>query len=426
MSSRTPGSLPARQPAGGIHLHWPIRWWVMGSVLLVLWVVANLDKVGLSVIVTNRDYLKALGIAGAPVRIGLLFTAFTVATVASSVLAGWAVDRWGSRRAAAVGATLWGVSMAVGALASTYGGALASRLLLGMAEAVVWPLSNRWVRQWYPAQERTRAQALALMGLFLGPALAGPVLAGAMASGGWRAAFWVSAAISVAVVLPVIGLTRETPADHPWVSAAERAPIADTSPAAAESAWAFLGRGPYWAAVIAYVCAGILFFGVSSWLPTYLQHRGAGNVGAWTGLAWGMACLGLLAAGTIADKTRRPAATGSLALAAGAIFLAVLARGGDPGWMAVAAGVVLAADGAATAISQALLQRFVPAAGVGRATGVLVTCGSLVGGLAPTAMGWLVQHAGGSFASAFFALGAAAAVGATALAWVWATEAPRR
>src|SRR6185312_14630971 len=50
------------------------RWFFILMPVLVFWIVASIDKLGVSVIVTNRGFLQDMGLLGNPAAIGLLGT----------------------------------------------------------------------------------------------------------------------------------------------------------------------------------------------------------------------------------------------------------------------------------------------------------------------------------------------------------------
>ena len=397
------------------------RWIYIAPTVLIFWIIANIDKLGISVIAANPVFLKAMGLIGQPARIGLLFTAFTFVTGLSNFGAGFVVDRLGARRSALISLAVWTVTMTLGGLSSSYGEVLLSRMLLGISEASLWPLSNKFVRSWFPAQERGRAQAAWVSGLYLGPAIAAPVIVAVVGSGGWQDAFFLSALLSLVISLPMFFfLTRDEPASHFGVNAEERVLIERVS-AAPESPragfGAALGNYRYWLTVIAYVMAGVVFFGLGFWLPSYLlhaRHFSAGAVGGLTSFAWlmGLAAVALVA--VLSDRLGRPSVLGAASFFIGAVCLYVATTTQSAGLAVVMAGFGFAADAGATEATQVLLHRLVSREVVGRAAGIMVGCGATFGGFSPTIMGALVGLDHGSYGLAIGFLVLAMLVGTAA------------
>lgn len=96
------------------------RWFFLAPSIFFLWAVGNLDKVGISVIVTNDDFLQSMGLNGKSTEIGLLMTGFTVLYGLSSAFCGYVVDRIGPRFTAIIGLIIWTVSLVMGGLAGSY------------------------------------------------------------------------------------------------------------------------------------------------------------------------------------------------------------------------------------------------------------------------------------------------------------------
>jgi len=54
------------------------RWFFILMPVLVFWIVASIDKLGVSIIVTNHGFLQDMGLLNNPAAIGLLGTVFSV------------------------------------------------------------------------------------------------------------------------------------------------------------------------------------------------------------------------------------------------------------------------------------------------------------------------------------------------------------
>src|SRR5699024_10218547 len=88
----------------------------------------------------------------------------------------------------------------------------------------------------------------------------------------------------------------------------------------------------FWMIWLAMLVDSLLFYGLSFWLPSYLeQERGlsAGTMGAWTSSAWLMAFAAVLIAGYISDKSQRPALVGSLSFVIGGFSIIIASTTGS-------------------------------------------------------------------------------------------------
>jgi len=146
-------------------------------------------------------------------------TAYLLAIAAVIPVAGWAVDRFGSRRvfmgavaAFAAGSLLCGLAWSAGAL-------IAFRVLQGLGGGLVMPVGMTILAHAAGQDRMGRVMALVGVPMLLAPAL-GPVLGGVLLdSASWRFIFFVNlpvaalALVLAARVLPRTGERRDTPLD---------------------------------------------------------------------------------------------------------------------------------------------------------------------------------------------------------------------
>ena len=108
---------------------------------------------------------------------------------------------------------------------SLFAALLALQLLLGLAQAPVFPVSSGVMEAWFPSSQWALVQGLQVMGLQLAAAMTPPLIASIMNYAGWQhALFWPA--------LPALGLIalwawygRNTPAEHPGVTPEELAEL---------------------------------------------------------------------------------------------------------------------------------------------------------------------------------------------------------
>jgi MFS transporter, ACS family, glucarate transporter len=202
-----------------------IRWLLIGW-LFVLSAVAFLDRVNLSIAGTRlaTDYHLS------DVQFGLLSTVFLLGYALFQTPAGWLADRWGPRRVLAGGVMWWGIFTALTATVPT--GLrnpllllLLARFLLGAGEAVMYPCSNQFVARWIPTQERGLANGLIFAGVGVGSAASPSLITYIMIHHDWRTSFWICALLGLAAGLIWFLASRDSPEQHPLVSASELAVI---------------------------------------------------------------------------------------------------------------------------------------------------------------------------------------------------------
>src|SRR5699024_3335367 len=179
-------------------------------------------KIGLSVIITNNDFLKTFGIENDAAKAGLFMTGFLITYGFSSIAWGFIVDKIGPRKSAIAGVSIWVITMLMGGIVTTYGAFMASRLILGVGEAILFPVCNKFIANWFNSKEVGRAQSTWLMGNYLGPAIGIPLIVFIIGFGGWELSFFVLALFSLVINIPMLlFLTRDTPEEHFAVNKSE-------------------------------------------------------------------------------------------------------------------------------------------------------------------------------------------------------------
>lgn len=106
-----------------------------------------------------------------------------------------------------------------------------SQFMLGIAQGCIFPVSNGVFEAWFPARQWALALGAQNMGLNLGAALTPPLIAVLMTRVGWQQALAWSTIPPVLVIGLWAWYARDTPREHPSVSAAELAELGETAQA---------------------------------------------------------------------------------------------------------------------------------------------------------------------------------------------------
>jgi ACS family glucarate transporter-like MFS transporter len=262
------------------HMRWFLVCW-----LFILSAVSYLDRVNISV--AGRSIAEEFGLSN--VQLGYVFSAMLIGYALFQTAGGRLADRFGPRRVLTAGVVWWGIFTGLTALVpSTIRGALflfiAIRFLLGAGEAVVYPSSNQFVARWIPAQERGIANGWIFAGVGAGAGLSPPLITYFMLHYGWRSSFWACAIIGLIAGMIWYLMARDTPAEHPRVSASELATIRSGLPVETDLSrendglvpWRLVLRSREVRAItISYFCFGYTAWIFFSWFYIYLaQVRG--------------------------------------------------------------------------------------------------------------------------------------------------------
>ncbi len=143
---------------------------------------------------------------------GWLTSAFSLAYLGATPLAGWWIDRIGARRGLVGSVLLWSVVAALHALVPTFGVLFALRIALGVAEGPSFPGAAQTLQRVLPAQDRERGFGVLFTGSSIGAMLVPPVAAWLYGLYGWRTAFLGTATIGLAWVPLWIWITSRSAA----------------------------------------------------------------------------------------------------------------------------------------------------------------------------------------------------------------------
>jgi ACS family glucarate transporter-like MFS transporter len=262
--------------AGTSRVRWFLVFW-----LFVLSAVSYLDRVNFSIAsgsIADAYHLSNL-------QLGKVISAMLVGYGLFQAVGGRLADRFGPRRVLTGGVLWWGVFTALTALVpSRIEGALllfiAVRFLLGAGEAVIYPSANQFIARWIPVRERGIANGWIFAGVGAGAGLAPPLITYIMVHYGWRSSFWVCAVVGFLAGAIWFLAARDTPAEHPQVSADELAAIqsgltlnrvSGRDEPRTSIPWArVLGSKEVWAVTVSYFCYGYVAWIFFSWFYRYL------------------------------------------------------------------------------------------------------------------------------------------------------------
>src|SRR5690349_6902561 len=173
--------------------------------------------------------------------------------------AGLLVDRLGVKRPLAISLVLWCLLAALTAAAGTFWQLVAVRLLLGVAEATLFPAGLAWLAKNIEERQRGLAAGIFVSGSKWGPAIASPLATWLILDYGWRAMFFALGLIGIVWVIPWMLLAEP---DRGSISRAAQTPPVSFADL-------FRTRA-IWATVIGTFCYNYFLFFSLTWLPAYL------------------------------------------------------------------------------------------------------------------------------------------------------------
>ncbi len=269
-----PTSIQAKQatvlPKGNLRI------WI-GLFCSVAYFIAFLDRMNVSVLIADPTFTKTFGITADKSKQGLLMTAFLLAYGISCFLVGPVMQRFGAKKTLIVGLLSWALLTGVMGAAWSIGLILLCRALLGIGEAALGPGVSKLVQTWFPVQERAKANGAWYVGLELAYIFGTPLFAWLITVAGWRVSYYIVALLGLVPVLLCIWLVYDHPSDHPRITRGEAEYITSGSGLSAPSTNAakldlgFLKRPTFWYLAMIYASTNVVFWGFTSWIPSYLK-----------------------------------------------------------------------------------------------------------------------------------------------------------
>ena len=336
---------------------------------------------------------------------GLLASAFSLAYLLGSPVAGRWIDRVGARRGLVAAVLVWTAVAALHAVVPGYRALLGCRILLGVAESPSFPGAAQTVQRALPPAERARGFGILFTGSSLGAMIAPWLATLLLARFPWRFAF-VGTALAGLVWLPVWLLVTSPPAARDALDAAPD-PRAET-PLSAIS----LATHPAVLRAAAVVVASSPVIGfVLLWSSKFLDREygiGQKELGQYVWLPPLLFDIGAVAFGDLAARRARDGDRLLVAVAAALTALVALIplaprEGGAWGAMAIAS-LALAGGGGLFALATADILAPVPAGSVSAAGGVTAAAQSLAYIASSLLIGWSVDRTH-SYRASLLALG---------------------
>jgi len=167
--------------------------WAVAIVATLTMTVSYVDRATLSVLAPSVT--KALDISNE--AYGWLTSAFAIAYLVGTPIAGWWIDRIGARRGLLGSLLVWSTIAALHALAPGFGVLFALRIALGLAEGPSFPGSSQTVQRVLSPGERERGFGILFTGSSVGGMLAPLIASWLYRLHGWRFAFLGTAAVGL-------------------------------------------------------------------------------------------------------------------------------------------------------------------------------------------------------------------------------------
>jgi len=395
------------------------------AILFISMLVAFLDRVNVSIIIADPAFKSEMNIMNDPTAQGLLMSFFLFAYALGNMFFGPIGDWLGPRKAVLISIFSWGLAVIMGGVSRTLSVLYLSRVVLGVGEALHWPMMSKYIKNWMPPQERGKANAGWVLGLMIGPAISMPLYTWLVGGWGWRMSFWFCAFIGFAI-LPLIWWTTDHPHQHKDVNKAEleyimagNQPEKEQQKGTTESFWAgakvLLTNPDYILNMLTYWGSTIMFWGFMAWLPAYLKGvRGF----SWVAMGWLsslpfiLGAVGAILYGIVSDKTgprRAPYFLVGMIGCASFIYLGATVQ--DNMTAALCMAMSMFFMGLNIPASFTIVQKIAPAHLIGAAAGLHNGSSQFLGAFVPAIVGYVIATTGSYMGGLLFMV-TAGAIGA--------------
>ena len=382
-------SVKAAAPARAGH---PLRW-AMSVVLLIAITTAFFDRINVAVLFTNAEFHADIGVSD-PARMGLLMTAFVLPYGISALLFSIFGDYFGPRRTLSSIAGILAATMAVMGALSSYPLMLIGRAVIGITEGPQFGTAIATVKRWYPSREQAIGNAIWTIGSPLGSAIGFPLVIFLVANYGWRASFFALAALNALIVLPIIWfLLRDRPAE----GNTSPVPAAEDKMSFRDAIMTVIRDPKFWLLTIFNCGVLIYLWGLTSWLPTYLQQaRGFDllRTGIYSSLPFFLMIGGQFLSAWVSDLIGRRAVVCGFNLFMTGVFVyltSIVPDATTAAWcVALSAGFWGGTAPTLFTLGSQIMPAKVTAAGFGLYGGI----GNIAGAFAPLIIGMLVASTG--------------------------------
>lgn len=409
---------PQVQARTGLGYH---RWIQVSLPLFIAFAVAQMAKSSIGIIAANPGFSRYFGLNVHPTAIGWLTSWFLYSYGLSLLVWGFIVKKFGARASMLVGTAIWVVALGITPLTHTITQLYLTRILLGIGEACFYPVAHTLTARWFPIQERARANASWLVGIFVGASIASSITTVLLIGFGWRVAFLSQAAVALVFGFGMsLVLLRDDPKNVSTINEAELQHIEENTweqtdlipKKGAENPFA---NYRYWLTMLMYIGTTGPFYGIVAWLPKYLtnaRHIHFGAMGTIMTVGTVAAIPIMIGIGVWSDRLVKRASLALVGFFIEGLGLALAAMVGNPILLGLFVFMTFAGNATCVVMNWSLLHSFMPTFRAETSSAVFSSLTNIAAAGIPALMGVLLVATHG------YATGFAFIVGTTVISIV--------
>ncbi len=287
------------------------RWWYVLPAVFVTYSLAYLDR-------ANYGFGAAAGLAAtlhidgrqSSLLSALFFLGYFIFQVPGVILA----RKRSASLLVAISLVAWGTLAALTGVLRSFWMLALVRFLLGVAESFIFPAMLLLLTRWFTRQERSRANALLILGNPLTVLWMSAMTGFLIQSVGWQHTFILEGIPSVVWAFAWMAIIRDRPSQARWMTP-EAATQLETQLATEQRSIAPVGsiraallRRDVLLLVAVYFCWSLGIYGFVLWLPTIVRQGASlsmGNTGLLSAAPYLAAVVAMLLVARVSDRTQR-------------------------------------------------------------------------------------------------------------------------
>lgn len=323
---------------------------------------------------------------------GLLLGVFLVSYGLSNILISPMIDVYGPRKVLLAAVLVWSVlTFLTGIICVFYWMFIFVRFLLGLSQGVLFPSASKVTQREFPPSERSRVNGAYLASMYASNLIISLFLLPLIMATNWQFVFFVVAVLGFILLIPV------------WYVLDDGA-SAQVRPSRKEL-WADVVTGlrrsshikGFWRIVAADGGSNIVFWGLSLWLPSYLEAAKGFSV---SDVVWAAAIpyvgglLGVLVGSYLSDRSARRSEISCVFLLFGSMSLVMLMYASDQAVVILAVSLIFFFTSLLSANAFTFVQAVAPKELVGSATGLLNGVSNGIGVIGPLVLGFALAFTG--------------------------------
>ncbi len=263
------------------------RWVRVIPVAFLMYTIAFMDRINIGFGIPGMQKSLGFGAEVSGLASGIFFLGYMFLQIPGGQ---WAM-KWSARKFVTLSLIAWGIFAILTGLVQNTAELLIVRFLLGVAEGGVWPATLVLLANWFPYDERARANSYWMFCLPVASIVMSPISGWILTWTDWRTLFILEGLPPLIWAAIWWFSVADTPDTAQWLAEQERAYLDQkfeedrkhAPPVEEHASWAdVLKSGRVWWLFVAYFLIQVGFYGVSLWLPVMVKDitkQGFGLVG---------------------------------------------------------------------------------------------------------------------------------------------------